>query len=207
MRAATRGRRRPPGLRFQYELRAVSSAGRAPALHAGGVGGCHESTRLRGRRRPPPVFGFNTGLGRLAQLVERLLYTQVAAGSSPCTAHRSKPPHGPVGRSDLTRGIICGSRLASSPGTPPLSKLSRRWGLLSERPPHPGETPLYPELTLGRRRPGGATPQLPSIDDEIAVSDGDPVVRPPPSDSVVARGAKLRPRAFGPRFASRSRSR
>ena len=39
---------------------------------------------------------------------------------------------------------------------------------------------MPPEHTLGRRRPGGATPQLSSIDDEIAVSDGDPVVRPPP---------------------------
>ena len=39
---------------------------------------------------------------------------------------------------------------------------------------------MHPERTLGRRRPGGVTPQLSSIDDEIAVSDGDPVVRPPP---------------------------
>ncbi len=41
-----------------------------------------------------PVFGFNTSFGRLAQLVERLLYTQVVAGSSSLTAHREKPGDG-----------------------------------------------------------------------------------------------------------------
>jgi poly-beta-1,6-N-acetyl-D-glucosamine synthase len=43
-----------------------------------------------------------------------------------------------------------------------------------------GRRLLYLEHTLGRRRSGGATPQPSSIDDEIAVSDGDPVVRPRP---------------------------
>ena len=54
--------RSPPaaGLRFQYGLRAVSSAGRAPALHAGGRG--FES--LTAHKRKAPVIGaFHCWLG------------------------------------------------------------------------------------------------------------------------------------------------
>ena len=50
-------------------------------------------TNARGHARSPPlpVFGFNTGFGRLAQLVERLLYTQVVGGSSPSPPIEEKP--------------------------------------------------------------------------------------------------------------------
>ena len=79
--------------RGQLQAAAAGCGGTASArsgprrARTASVGECHECSGYAGR----PVFGFNTSFGRLAQLVERLLYTQVAAGSSPAPPIRSSP--------------------------------------------------------------------------------------------------------------------
>jgi hypothetical protein len=66
----------------------------APVEADSEIAAVSETTPTAAALRGPfdfPEFGFNTGLGRLAQLVERLLYTQVAGGSSPSPPIREKP--------------------------------------------------------------------------------------------------------------------
>ena len=52
---------------------------------------------------------------------------------------------------------------------------------------------MCPELTLGRRRPGGATPHLSTLDDEIAVSEGDPESTPSPRGRLGGRTRREAP--------------
>ena len=69
---------------------ASARSGRRKACAASG----RRMSRMQATTRPPPPAAglrFHTEFGRLAQLVERLLYTQVAAGSSPAPPMEESP--------------------------------------------------------------------------------------------------------------------
>ena len=124
-------------------------------------------------------------LALLAQLVEHLHGKEGVDGSSPSEGLAERPASRGLFLSERGLRRVCLGRIGLTSGEPRRGERSprdcrrqdrsptpsrplRRWSLLRYDHRIRGKRLMYRELTLGRRRPGGVTPHLSSIDDEIA---------------------------------------